>query len=63
MTERTFPPPGHYHRPTWGLWRWIFVPPAVKAAVLYGVAAAATSTLAGIRIYQALTAPTDETGD
>lgn len=56
-------PAGGYHRPALGLWHLWFIPPAMKAAALYGVAACATSVLCGIRIWQALTQHDDETGD
>lgn len=61
--ERSFPPPGHYNRPNLGLWRWYFVPPAMRAAALYGVAACATSILAGIKFWRALTEHDDEIED
>lgn len=69
MTARPRPwpptnqPGGPYWRPQLGLWRWSFVPPEVRAAALWGVAWAATSVLAGIRVWRAITEHDDETGD
>lgn len=64
MTERTFPPPGHYWRPQLGLWRWAFVPPEIRAATLYGVAWGATTILIGVRLWRALSEQhDDEIGD
>lgn len=61
--DRTFPPPGHYNRPTLGIWRWAFVPPEVRAATLYGVAWGATTILFGLRVWRAFAEHDDEIGD
>ena len=54
---------GHYWRPDIGIWRIWWVPPAIRAAVLYGVAACATSILAGINVWRAIAEHDDEIGD
>lgn len=63
MTDRTFPPPGHYWRPNLHLNTWFFMPPEVKSATWWTVAWTATTVLWGIRVYQAFTTPDDEIGD
>ena len=64
---RPWPPtnqPGaDYWRPNLNLWRIAFWHPAVKAGVLWGTAWAATTVLAGINVWRALTEHDDEIGD
>lgn len=54
---------GNYARPNLHLQGWFFMPPAVKAATLWSIAATATCVLAGLRVWQAMTANDDEIGD
>lgn len=58
-----FTPAERYWRPNLRLSPWFFLPPEVKAATLWSVAATATTILAGIRIWRAIVEPHDETGD
>ena len=55
-------PANGYWRPRLGLWQWALVPPEVKALTLWGIAWSATTALAGLRIWRALTEH-DETED
>lgn len=54
---------GKYWRPNLGAHWWYWAPEEVKAAILWSIAATATTLLAGIRVWQAITKTTDETGD
>ena len=56
-------PPDAYWRPHLHLNAWFFLPPAAKAAVLWGVAWSATTALAAINVWRALTEHDDEIGD
>ena len=59
----TNPPGGPYSRPNLHLTGWWFLPPATKAALLWGVAWGATTVLAGLRVWRAITEHDDEIGD
>lgn len=50
-----------YHRPALGLWR--ITLHQTEAFALTGVAAVLTGVLLGIRVWQRITEPFDETGD
>jgi len=54
---------GKYRRPDLHLNAWYYMPPAAKAAVWWSVAATATALLAGLRVWQAMTATDNEIGD
>lgn len=51
----------HYHRPDLNLWP-LFIHQA-EILTLTGIAAVATGVLLGIRVWQRITEPFDETGD
>lgn len=54
---------GKYNRPNLHLHAWYWLPAEVKAATLWSIAATATTILAGLRVWQAITASDDEIGD